>query len=224
MGDRGHRGEPLLRQPTTQLAARMKHSLRHVKTCSLGLALLAVTAAVAATAASAASAATCPPPPATSQVFKAWGDTNDYAAMPSGSFESTLSGWSSYGSGVVAGNEPWYVHSKSDSQAFALGSGGSFTTSAICEPLLQPVLRLFIKNIGTSTGRLHIEFLVTQNNKLYVLDGGYVTSGTGWTLTNPIVGSWSGPLSGALQIRITAVGSGAAFVVDDLYADPYLSR
>jgi hypothetical protein len=201
----------------------MKHSLRHLKTLTFAVAV-AVAAAVAATAASAASAAVCPPPPTTSQVFKAWGDTHDYAPMPGGSFESTLSGWSTSSGSVGAGNEPWYVHSKSDSKALALGSGGSFTTSAICEPLLQPVLRLFIKNIGTSSGQLHVEFLVTQNNRLSVLDGGYVTSDSGWTLTNPIVGSWSGPLSGALQVRVTAVGSGAAFLVDDLYADPYLSR
>jgi hypothetical protein len=46
----------------------------------------------------------------------------------------------------------------------------------------------------------------------------------GWTLTPAMVGSWSGPLSGALQVQMTAVGAGASFQVDDMYVDPYVSR
>jgi hypothetical protein len=201
----------------------MTARLRRLKVIPFATAVV-VFAAVAATAAPATSAATCPPPPTTSQVFKAWGDSHDYAALPGGSFESTLSGWSTDAGSTVAGNEPWYVHSKSDSHAFSLSAGGQTTTSPICEPLLQPVLRMFIRNTGTSTGQLHVEFLVTQNNKQYVLDGGYVTGDGAWKLTDPIVGSWTGPLSGALQVRLTPVGAGASFLVDDLWVDPYLSR
>jgi hypothetical protein len=194
-------------------------TLRHFKLCSFASAL-AFAVGIAATVAPVASAATCPPPPTTSQVFKAWGDTYDYAAMPGASFENALSAWSISNGSVAAGNEPWYVHGKNDSQSFAIGSGGSVTTSAICEPLLQPILRLFVKNTGASTGLLHVEFLITQNNRLYVLDGGYIAAGSAWTLTPRMAGVWSGPLSGALQVRLTAVGTNASFAVDDLYIDP----
>jgi hypothetical protein len=197
--------------------------LRHPKLIAL-LGALVASSSIAATSATTAHAATCPPPPTTSQVFKAWGDTNDYAALPGGSFESTLSGWQLNGGNQSNGNEPAYVHSKSDSHSFTLNQGDVVTTSAICEPQLQPMLRLFVKNTGASSGMLHVQFLVNQNNTLSVLDGGYWTFDNAWSLSPTIVGLWSGPLSGALQVRLTAVGSGASFQVDDLYVDPCLSR
>jgi hypothetical protein len=171
-----------------------------------------------------ANAATCPPPPATSQIFKAWGDNADYALVPGGSFESSLSGWSGSSLTPTSGNEPWYVHSTSDNHFVTLSAGQSITTSAICEPLLQPVARMFLRNVGSSTGQLHVEFLVTQNGKTYVLDGGYATPSTRFNLSPVLSGSWTGPLSGSLQVRLTPVGSGAAFAIDDLYVDPYLGR
>jgi hypothetical protein len=204
----------------------MKTTLRQLRMISFAgaLAAAAVLAAGVAATASAASTSTCPPPPTTSQVFKAWGDTHDYAAMPSGSFEGSLSGWSTAGTSATSGNEPWYVHSKSDSHSEVVGSGGVVTTSPICEPLLQPVLRLFVRNTGVSTGRLHVQFLVNQNNTLYVLDAGYWSFGSSWALSPIIAAQWTGPLSGALQVRLTAVGTGASFQIDDVYVDPYLSR
>jgi hypothetical protein len=211
---------PLLRREEVM----RHHPLRqHVATAAV-IGCAAWTMIAASFIAPSANAATCPPPPTSSQVFKAWGDNADYALMPGGSFESALSGWSGSSLTASSGNEPWYVNSRSDSHFVTLSAGQSATTSAICEPLLQPVARMFLRNIGSTTGKLHVEFLITQNGKLYVLDGGYATASSSFGLSPVLSGAWSGPLSGSLQLRLTPVGTSAAFAVDDLYVDPYLSR
>jgi hypothetical protein len=198
---------------------------RSLRPTILSLVLLAALVAAMLVDASPASAATCPPPPTLSTPFTSWGDSYDYALSPGAAFETGLSGWSATGgAAIVAGNEPWYLRAKSDSHALYLPSGSSVTSSPICEPHLQPLLRLFVKNVGSSTGQLHVEMIVVQNGTTYLLDGGLVSAGASWSLTQRIASSWSGPLSGSLQVRLTPVGTGAAFVVDDLYVDPYLCK
>jgi len=192
----------------------------------LAIAAVAAFAAggIAAGTPAAAEAATCPPPPALSQPFLAWGDSQKYALVPGASFESTLGGWSFAAGSVVAGNEPWFLHSYSDTRSFALAAGVPVTTAAICEPLLQPVARLFVRNAGSMNALLHVEFVMTRNGAPYVVDGGYVSAKSSWSLTPVLGGFQPFPVTGALQLRLTAVGSNAAFQIDDVYVDPYLSR
>src|SRR5687767_13195318 len=53
-----------------------------------------------------------------SKVFAPWGDYANYALVPGGSFEAGTPTWAmSGGAKVVAGNEPFYVSSRSDSKS-----------------------------------------------------------------------------------------------------------
>jgi hypothetical protein len=71
---------------------------------------------------------------------------------------------------------------------------------------------------------LHVEVIV-NGGKNGVLAGGVIYPAAGWNPTNPINVPWPHPLQGAvqLQVRLTAVGTGAAFQVDGAYLDPLKS-
>jgi hypothetical protein len=173
-----------------------------------------------------ASAAACPPPPPPVKPFQPWNDGNTYVLTTGGSFESGLNGWSlSGGAKLVQGNEPWYVNSKSDKQSLYLPAGASATSGCTSAPMINSVVRFFANNVGSASGGLHVEVIV-NDGKNGILDGGVINPSASWSLTSPVNVPWPHPLKGAvkLQVRLTAVGSGAAFDVDDAYLDPMKSQ
>jgi hypothetical protein len=210
-----------MHRSSIELAASAK--LRGKLAC-LGALGGVVAAAVLAgmVAAPAASAAACPPPPSLEHPFKQWGDSNSYVLTTGGSFEQSSSNWSlSGGARIVEGNEPWYVNSASDHQALYLPAGASALSGCTTAPLIDSMVRFFANNVGSASGGIHVE-IVVNGGKNGVLDGGVVSPSTGWAPTSQIDVPWAHPLKGAvqLQLRLTAVGTGAAFDVDDAYIDP----
>jgi hypothetical protein len=79
------------------------------------------------------------------------------------------------------------------------------------------MFRCFARNLGPG-GQLKVEVLVKGG----VYEAGTITTGSGWAPTAQLV-SDAPVYSGAVtyQIRLTALGTGAAFRVDDVYVDPY---
>src|SRR6185369_3136951 len=76
------------------------------------------------------------------QPFVQWGDWNNYFLATGGSFEGANSWSLSGGARVVAGNEPFYLNSRSDSHSLVLPPGSSATTPAMCLAALSPHMRL----------------------------------------------------------------------------------
>jgi len=102
------------------------------RTAILGVTLVAALAALtAAPAAQAgplvASAGDCSTAPA-EQPFLPWADPSQYVQVSNGGFERGASGWSLAGAGVVAGNEPYYVHGANESRSLSVPSGASATS------------------------------------------------------------------------------------------------
>ncbi len=179
------------------------------------------TAIVASQISSAASAASCPPPPTPLQPFAAWGDTNQYVLTTGGSFESSATPWAlSGGAKVVSDNAPNAFDPKTDSHALYLPSGASATSLCVTAPKIFGLVRFFAKNSG-SFGLLKVEILVKGG----VYPAGIISAGSSWAPT-PILLSAAPMYKGAVtyQVRLTAMGSGAAFTVDDVYFDPYCSK
>jgi hypothetical protein len=185
----------------------------------------------AGTTATVASAANCPPPPPALTPFNGFGDSASYVLANNGSFDS-LSGkskdspWTlSGGAALVADGEPWNLSKSPTISALALPPGSSAVSACTTAPLITSVVRFFVKNTGSPTGHLHVEMLV-NGGKDGVLDGGTITAGSSWGVTQQIVIPWAHPLKGAvqLQIRLTPVEPDASFVVDDVYIDPFRSR
>jgi hypothetical protein len=169
------------------------------------------------------SAGPCPAYP-TSQVFARWLDPMQYTLAPGGSFESTAGLTFTGGAKLVAGNESWYVRSRTDTKSVLIPRGGTVTTGPICLGLDKLTVRFFAKR-----PKFALLPLLTVE--------GVFTTRTGGTAALPLVGvplagsSWSLQLpfitTGALlelgdttmmRFRIRAVSGD--WQVDDFYVDP----
>jgi hypothetical protein len=186
------------------------------------LALVVALAAMVGAHVHAASAADCPPPPSAVQPFLNWSDNNSYVLTTGGSFEPGSALWSlSGGAKVTTGNAPDPIRSSSDSYSLSLPSGSSVTSACVTAPKIVGIVRFFARNSGAVGTQLKIEVLVKGG----VYQAGTVTPGSSWTPT-PMLRSNAPEYKGAVtyQVRLSAMGSGGAVNVDDVYFDPYVSR
>jgi hypothetical protein len=165
--------------------------------------------------------------PTASQPF-APSDTSSYTLMPGGSFESATPPWAlSGGAAVVAGNETSYLNGKNDKRSLYLPAGGSAVTPTTCFALGDWHVRFMLKNVGSSTGAVHIQVIVPSliGGLLTVLDGGTVQAGATWTPSPRVELLLSNVTSlvgtKAVAFRFTSVGRGAAYQLDDVYLDPW---
>lgn len=160
------------------------------------------------------------------------GDTNSYVAMPNGGFESRSYGWTlSGGASVVSGNEPWSV--QGGSHSLSLPSGSSATGPNTCIGLLSPMLRAFASDAGGTDGGLQVT--VEYRSLLGAILGirSYTTLAAGdypgWRPTQYIsvpLGTLGGVplLTASFRVRLTPLGAGSHWQVDDIYVDPWLCR
>ena len=158
------------------------------------------------------------------------GDTASYYAMSNGGFESGSYGWSlGGGAGVVSGNEPWSV--AGGTHSLSLPSGSAAAGPRTCIGLLSPTLRLFASDAGGTDRGLQIT--VEYRSLLGALLG--VRSYTvlnpadfqSWQPTDPItipLGTLGGIplLTASFDVRVTPLGSGSNWRIDDVYVDPYV--
>jgi hypothetical protein len=165
--------------------------------------------------------------PTSSQPF-APSDPNYYTLLPGGSFESGTVPWAlSGGAAVVAGNETSYLNGKSDKRSLYLPAGGSAVTPTTCFALGDWHVRFMLKNVGASSGLVHVQVIVPSllGGLLTVLDGGTVRSGGAWTPSPRVELLLSNVTSligtRAVAFRFTTEGRGAAYQLDDVYLDPW---
>jgi len=195
------------------------------------LAAIAVAAGVLSAGAPAASATTASVcvAPKFSQPFLPWSDYAFYTLSPGGNMETGLPGWTlTGGARAVAGNESYYVGSRTDRMSLSLPAGAAAVSSPMCIDRTYPTFRFFARNLGASTSDLRVDVLWKES--------GFTRTYTAW-LDRKAGSQWtpvrslrlpSGALStGTLEpvtFRFTAVGMGANWQVDDLYVDPYMRR
>jgi hypothetical protein len=168
--------------------------------------------------------------PTAAQVFAPWGDSSYYATLLNGGFEGGSTGWAlSGGARVVSGNEPFLVGEASDSHSLLLPSGSSASSGTVCFAFGDWHLRLFAKNVGATSGRLHVQVIVPSLlGLLTILDGGTFGAGDTWAPSPQLklalcnVTSLLG--TRAVAFRFIPVGRDAAFQIDDVYLDPWKDR
>jgi hypothetical protein len=162
--------------------------------------------------------------PTSTQVFAPWGDSSYYATLLNGGFEGGSTGWTlSGGARVVSGNEPFRVGRAGDSHSLLLPAGSSVYSGTVCFALGDWHMRLFAKNVGSSSGRLHVQVVVPSvlGGLLTILDGGYIGANGSWAPSPQVklalcnVTSLLG--TKAVAFRFTPTGTGAAFQIDDVY-------
>jgi hypothetical protein len=190
----------------------------------LAFAAVACAAATALTAGvvAPAKAASCPPPPTSVQPFTPWNDSASYVLTTGASFEQGNAGWAlAGGAQIVSGNAPNSLDPVTHSHSLYLPAGSSAVSPCTTAPHIVGIVRFFLKNVGVSTGGLHVQVLV--KGKTY--DAGTVTAGSDWqpsAMLQSNAPNYSGAV--AYQVRLTPVGAESAFTLDDVYFDPYASK
>jgi hypothetical protein len=187
----------------------------------LGLVGSTIAMAMGAAPASAGLGLACPS--ATTTPFAAWSDYANYAFAPDGGFEAGGSGWSLSGARVVAGNESFYVHSKTDKVSLSLPAGASATSPPMCISLFSSKMRFVARGDTGSKVKVQIVYRGLLSSLLGILDGGTYSTSSSWK-PSPQIGMLGGVLpllTSSVSFRFTAVGGAVA--IDDVYLDPMKS-
>ncbi len=150
--------------------------------------------------------------------------------MGGGTFEKGTAAWDlKGGAAIVSGNEPWRVEKDNGTQSLRIPAGGTATSPTACFTFGDWHFRFFVKNVGSPNGTLRAEVVVRNLlGVLSTLDGGVVKADGTWD-PSPRVGALLSnvcallPTTKSVAIRLRAVGTGAAFQVDDVYLDPWKS-
>jgi hypothetical protein len=161
-----------------------------------------------------------------SQPFMPWLDHDAYFLVPGGDFEAGTGGWTLAGGAAVApGNEPWHVTAASDGASLAIPAGGSATAPAVCVELLDPTLRLFVRNTAPlGLGALVVSADVDAAGIHASVPVGVLVAGREFRLTLPlpVLADLTAPLTGgtaSLTLHFAALGG--AWRIDDVYVDPF---
>ena len=163
-----------------------------------------------------------------SQVFLPWLDIANYTKAPDGGFEAGAKRWSLNGAAPVAGNEPYKVGGSADDTALRVPYGGSATSPAFCVGLEHPTARFFAKRVGgslLSTLRVDVEFEDALGKTHFLPIGLVGLNGGSWQPTLPMlmVANLLPLLPGdhtPVALRFVPQGGGA-WLVDDVYVDPF---
>ena len=167
--------------------------------------------------------------PTATQAFARFGDSSYYARLQNGGFESGSTAWVlGGGAKVVSGNDPFYLTgNRSDNRSLLLPAGSSAYSGTVCFATGDWHLRFVMRNVGSSSGGLHVQVVVPSllGGLLTVLDGGTVSGNGSWAPSPRLQLLLSNVTSligtRAVAFRITPVGSGAAYQIDDVYLDPW---
>ena len=162
------------------------------------------------------------------QVFRPWGDSSSYVLAPDGGFEAGGAGWSlGGGAAAVDGNESFFLNDAADGKSLSLPAGSSAVSPPICMSIDTPHFRLVARNTGNPASTLRVEATYSLLGLLRTRTVGTVAGGSSWAPTqqvstvltlSTVVGTL---IPSAIQIRITPVGSGGRWQVDDVYIDPF---
>lgn len=164
--------------------------------------------------------------------FLRWLDPTEYVFAPNGGLESGSRGWTlNGGAKVIAGNEPYYLHSPDDAYSLYLPPGSSAVTPAVCAGADEFTLRFLGK--GPLFSSLSVEVLFDGPLGIKSAPIGVVAGLGSWQPTLPLasLANLTGPLSPdgdgaiilAFRIKPTGLLSGT-WRVDDFYVDPFLWR
>jgi hypothetical protein len=165
---------------------------------------------------------------ATSSVFAPWGDQAQYYFATDGGFEAGGAGWT-FGGGarVVAGNEPFYLHSAQDRASLLIPNGGVATSPSLCFGSNTPGIR-FVATSPSGSAVLHVTIVARGPvGVLAILDGGTIRVGSTWEPTASFATTFSqlnSVLLGAKSIQVVITSSDGDAQIDDVYVDPFLQR
>ena len=196
----------------------------------LAFAVLAVVAVTAGSASASVGLASCPAAD-TSRPFLPWLDLAPYVAVPGGDMEPDTAPWLLSGAAMVEGNEPYRVGGATDHRSLRIAPGGSATTAPMCLGVEHPSLRFFLRRSGGwLTDSLRVDAIVTYPGAVqYEVPVASTPSLGIWAPSIPLpltIGALTSLAPGEsplVAFRFSGRGT-AAWLVDDVYVDPFRTR
>jgi hypothetical protein len=128
---------------------------------------------------------------------------------------------------VVSGNEPWYIGSRGDSHSMYLPPNSSVVTAPLCIDETYPHFRMFARNVGKADGALRVEVLYYDSKGKVVAtkSSDYKTKSPDWQPTGMLgIGVFDSKTTVAaapVAFRFTPQGNETAYLIDDVYVDPW---
>lgn len=154
------------------------------------------------------------------QPFLPWEDDALYTIMPDGDLSQGGVGWDLGGGEVVAENEPWNVHGSDTVAAVRVDSGDAATTAPICITPDHPTMRFFVRNDGGEYGTLTVDAVLPSGLALPIDVMFGMDEPHEWA-PSAIVPIFANQVTNQVRFRFTAAGPDSAWVIDDVYVDPY---
>jgi len=164
-------------------------------------------------------------PASLSKPFRFWGDGNDYTLVPGGDMEDGAPGWTlGGGAELVDGNNFFRVGDRSDHTALRLRAGASALSAPVCIDATYSSFRFFARAASLRSD-LKVEVIWWESGASHV-DTLRLDSWTDllWSPVAPIAlpsEHLSGDTLEPVQFRFTVTGKSGAWLVDDLYVDPF---
>jgi hypothetical protein len=164
-------------------------------------------------------------PASPSKPFTPWGDTNDYTLVRGGDMEDGAPGWTlGVGADLVDGNNLFRVGDRSDRTALRVRAGASALSAPVCIDATYSSFRFFaratspradlqVEVIWWESGARHIATLRVDSRTDFL-----------WSPVAPIAlpsEYLSGDALEPVQFRFTVTGTSGAWLLDDLYVDPF---
>jgi hypothetical protein len=156
-----------------------------------------------------------------SQPFTAWGDSNYYFPVTSGTFETGTTAWT-LGSGVarVAGNEPWYA-AGGGSYSLQVPVGSSASTPTTCLTADEDSVRFFYKAPAAAASlQVTITATSTNTNSVAMVSFTLKSPAAGWQVSPRISLPDVRGTAGTENVTIKLAASGGAWQIDDVLVDP----
>jgi hypothetical protein len=194
--------------------------------CTVGVLVASAVSGTGAASAALISSGACPST-SLSKPFAAWGDSSSYEAVPGGSFEGSLAGWSlSGGAARVAGSEPFAATGTLGGSSLLLPAGASAQSPPVCVDAAHPTFRFFARNRALLAA-VAVQVVYATPLGTVALPLGAAALSPSWGPTLPMLtGSIAGGLlsggTAQLSLRFTAVLG--ASQIDDVFVDPRGTR
>jgi len=160
----------------------------------------------------------------TTQAFSRWGDHGQYTAVPGGSFDADT-GWSASGTAaIVDADNPFGL--AAGAGALRLGAGASMTSPPICIDRSYPHLR-FVLRASEARAKLTLTVLFADA-KGKVIDAQLAAYDAkpyrAWNVSRIVKLGAAVPRAADvrdIRLRFSVGGRSGAWLVDDVYLDPY---
>jgi hypothetical protein len=194
--------------------------------CAVGSLIICAMAGTTPAGAALINSGTCPGA-TLSHPFAAWGDSSSYEAVPGGSFEGSLAGWSLAGGAArTTGSESYGATGTVGQSSLMLPAGASAQSPAVCVDASDPTFRFFVHN-NSLLSTVAVQVVYPTLLGPVALPLGAAAVSLTWKPTLPMLtGSLAGALlnGGTTQLSLRFTALLGKSQIDDVFVDPRGTR